>query len=453
MGQTISKVTNRVIGTTSNNNAVKGLTKTAPPHIPSIPGKGGTGVVVDPTTTIVIDPITGFTRGTSPFTPSEERQREFLQNRDDDFRKTIQQNVERTHNRTVKQKNQQNQSVTTTVASTVLQPQQGSSNNNNSTTNEIQMPEDLLKFITDMGPVVRNQPPSSHHNKNGPPPKLLAETLIQQRAPQSRTTSRRILSEERSSNEARNAIVPTTTTTTIDESVSVNEPVRMKPGHDTTRLVSNMPLATNIPGYETQRTTSFSTKLDVIDPNDLGFTMTQFYGLLATATAAVPSSSSSPTASTSTNTNDMPPSNTSTLKSTATATSTSITTTLPNNNIVEVNPQQQLRNIQLVQQAYKYIQIPVLLKDTDGSYIGTHPDLVTSLLGAHRGMKRVDTTQQARLTIHDLYEREVIKDSSDSNSNSSISNQQPPQQQLTATAVKSDEQRIAETMQMLTKRQ
>ena len=59
----------------------------------------------------------------------------------------------------------------------------------------------------------------------------------------------------------------------------------------------------------------------------------------------------------------------------------------------------------LLQNAYKYMRIPVLLKDTDGSYIGAHREHVPSLLGAHKGMKLLNTTTQAKLVLQELYER------------------------------------------------
>jgi hypothetical protein len=71
MGQAASKVASRVVGTSSTKGSKAHRIK--PEHIPSVPGKSA---VVGSTIT---DPLTGFTRGTSPLTPSEERQRQFLE--------------------------------------------------------------------------------------------------------------------------------------------------------------------------------------------------------------------------------------------------------------------------------------------------------------------------------------------------------------------------------------
>lgn len=341
MGQTVSKVANRVVGS-SNSKSVVAAVPVPKKHIPSIPGKtSADAAALGITSTTIVDPITGFTRGTSPLTPSEERQRQFLETRQNDFMKVQQQRSNEIHRNST---GSHNGSSTDSPTPTITLPPPGT---------DTKMPDDLLNFLKDMGPVIRSppKPPSTEDHQPRRIPRI------------SRMMQPSSDLQKESDND------PGAT------EINMNE---QKPGYDKTRITTNMPLATNIPGYETSRTTSFSTKLDVPDdPNDIpGYTMIQFYGLLSTE-----------------HSNEI----------------TSVDGIQNTDTNRGVNhDHQKTEHEQLLQNAYKYMRIPVLLKDTDGSYIGAHPDHVSSLLGAHRGMKLLDTTHQAKLVLQDLYEKELV---------------------------------------------
>jgi hypothetical protein len=336
MGQTVSKVANRVVGSSSTSSNGKSVVPKK--HIPSIPGKtSADAAALGITSTTIVDPITGFTRGTAPLTPSEERQRQFLESRQNDFMKIQQQRPNEIHRHSRRNGNTNDSPITTTTPPTTSTPPG----------TDTKMPDDLLNFLKDMGPVIRS------------PPKQLPSTEDRQ---QRRVPRISRLIQPSSDLQKESDIDPEATETNMNE---------QKPGYDKTRITTNMRLATNIPGYETSRTTSFSTKLDVPDdPNDIpGYTMIQLYGVLSTE-----------------HSNEI--------------------TSVDGIQNTDTNPKTERE--QLLQNAYQYMRIPVLLKDTDGSYIGAHPNHVSSLLGAHRGMKLLDTTHQAKLVLQDLYEKELL---------------------------------------------
>ena len=368
MGQSASKVANRVVGSilTSSTSG----TVVRPKHIPSIPGKtSADAAALGITSTVIVDPITGFTRGTAPLTPSEERQRQFLESRQTEFQTQQQQ---RQPDDFVKHRNGSvhhsgnDRTVSTTTTTATSQERQAPPPPPGTDT---KMPEDLLNFLKDMGPVIRS--PSTTPLTDDPKRRV---PRIARMLPSSVDSPM-----ERDHDQ-------------VHDGTSRPE---LKPGYDKTRITTNMPLATNIPGYETSRTTSFSTKLDVHDPNEIpGYTIVQLYGLLA-------EHFNNPTTTTGSTSDGI-------TKSASSASTTDDTTKSYSTTKEEEDQQQRQQHEQLLQNAYQYIQVPVLLKDSDGSYIGAHPAHVSSLLGAHRGMKRLDTQTQAKLILQELYEQNLV---------------------------------------------
>jgi hypothetical protein len=228
------------------------------PHIPSMPGKGGP------------DTLSGFSHDAGAKSQKEEVQRQFLQ---------TQQGV----NADFKDK----------------------------------LPDDLIKFMTDVGPLKRKE---------------------------EITTQRRRL--------------PRTTSSLMDSSDHV---VSQSPAADKTRRTENMRLAENIAGFETSRTTSFSHRQDVVDPDDGGLDVVQFYGLL-TGQSSIES--------------------------------------FCKPNIDEHERKQQL---QLLEQSLQYLQLPVLLRDSDDTYVGAWPEKATDLQQEHRGMVELPKTC-AKLVLDDLWD-------------------------------------------------
>lgn len=128
---------------------------------------------------VATDPLTGFSRGSGLSTPQEEAQSRFLR---------------------------------------------GSQHQNNNKKKASEMPPELIKFMTDVGPLKHK-----------------------------------------------------------DESM-MKRKTRMT---DSSRKTENMRLAEQIEGYETARTTSFSTKQDKPDENDFGLDVVQLFGLLSKRPAGV----------------------------------------------------------------------------------------------------------------------------------------------------------------------
>jgi hypothetical protein len=307
MGQTASKVVNRVVGGQAT---LTGAASKVKPerHIPSIPGKSGAV-----SGSIMTDPISGFTRGTSPLTPSEEKQRQFLEGR---------------HGRT-RDASRTGAPPTMTTSDYMHQDK---------------LPDDLLKFITDMGPVVANAA-------------AVTTTTTEQHNQRPRRAPR---------------LVQLGTPDTDDTTELAAVPVSTNPAHDHSRHVVNMPLATNIPGYETSRTTSFSNTPDIVDPNDIGLDVVQLYSLVTCKSSMQDHLLLSP---------------------------------FSNENQDQQRQEQQV----MLENIVKYIQVPVLLKDTDGGYVGAWPEKVQFLIGAHRGMIELDTETRAKLVLQDLWETKQNK--------------------------------------------
>jgi hypothetical protein len=122
-----------------------------------------------------------------------------------------------------------------------------------------------------------------------------------------------------------------------------------KRGSDPTRRVEPMPLAENIPGFDTNRTTNFSYKEEVLQDGQL--VIEDFYRLLAR----------------------------------------------PDQLLFPESPKE------LLQQSYHFLHLPVILRDTDDTLVGAFPDRVDDLVRT----KLVPTEiTQVKLVLQDLVERQ-----------------------------------------------
>jgi hypothetical protein len=270
MGQGASKAFGRVISSGA---------KTT--HIPSIPGKSGTPSSVAP------DPFSGFTRGGKGVgMQQEEAQRHFLQS------------------------------------------QQGDP----SSIYSDKLPDDLIKFMTDVGPLKTDQDHAA-------------------------TTTKRLRIPRMSGSLFAPTLVDTYSTAKEEEPTK-----SQSPAHDKTRRTESMRLAENIAGIETSRTTSFSHKQDVANPNEIaGLDVVQMYGLLTGA--------SSP------------------------------------DSYCDDNSGSRAEKLHLLEQSMGYLQVPVLLRDSDRSFVGAWPEKVGALQQAHQGMEIVPQSR-AKLVLEDLWELE-----------------------------------------------
>ena len=124
-----------------------------------------------------------------------------------------------------------------------------------------------------------------------------------------------------------------------------------------TRQRHNMPLVQGIEGFETMRTTNFSEKGEKEDLNDVGLDLLDIYSLLR------------------------------------------------GNNVVNAALGEAARNKQekLLLQTKQYIGLPVLLKDSDGSYVGAWSEKVDDLQTEHKGMHLLSKTK-AIAVLEDLWE-------------------------------------------------
>lgn len=281
MGQGASKAAGRV-GAAAGAAAAESVKK-PPRHLPSLPGKNAaaTAAVANNTGDAPPDPRTGFTRGQGRQSDAEEAQRQFLQS----------------------------------------QPGRAPAEYTD------RLPADLIKFMTDAGPLT---------NPAAPNPGDSARTRL-----------------------------PRSAGATEDDGISAAPPhgASRSPSADRTRRTENMRLAQNIEGHVTKRTTSFSYKADVVDVNDVGLDVVQFYSLLTgkvAPEALCPGTAPAP-----------------------------------------ARAAQQ----EWLAQTVRYLQVPVLLQDSDESYVGAWPGKVEDLLREHHGMEVVPP-QRAKLVLQDLWEIE-----------------------------------------------
>jgi hypothetical protein len=230
-----------------------------------------------------------------------------------------------------------------------------------------EMPPDLIKFIQDVGPVRRSDEPSKK---------------MTQREPR----------------------LPRSVVTTTD---APPKQTHQHADFDPTRHVQSMRLAKNIPGFETKRTTSFSDRRDVVDPYDYGLDVVGFYHVLKMRNEHrknhTDDDDDQAFAETYYNATRPDPS-AKAVATTTTAPTTTTTTTTPEG--LEARRQ---RQTQLLQQSLQYIELPVLLKDDDESYVGTWPEKAAEFLEMPHFKMRPLSKHAAVLVLEDLYEIEQAK--------------------------------------------
>lgn len=135
--------------------------------------------------------------------------------------------------------------------------------------------------------------------------------------------------------------------------------IRQDQGDDTSsspvRKVESMRLAEGVEGIETTRTTNFSSKADLIDPNDVGMDVLEMYAFLSGKTGC----DNIPTGA----------------KEAATS-------------------------------MREYLSAPVLMEETtDNTFVGVPPEKAEELSQAHPTMKTLSSTR-AKLVLEDLWQLE-----------------------------------------------
>jgi hypothetical protein len=182
---------------------------------------------------------------------------------------------------------------------------------------------------------------------------------------------------------------------------SEQQPQRKTRLTDSSRKTENMRLAEQIEGYETARTTSFSTKRDKIDENDFGLDVIQMFGLLSSKQRSALDesllSTSTAAASSSTASTETVATETTTTATTETETETPpLTTTIPS------------QHAAMVELALKAIQLPVLMEDrADKSYIGVAPDRVN--VDPELQALTLLSKTRVKLVLEDLWEMDQNK--------------------------------------------
>jgi hypothetical protein len=183
------------------------------------------------------------------------------------------------------------------------QQQQDIGNDDNNNNTNLEMSEDLIKFLQDMGPVVVQRKPSTG-------PRVRKHELMEEQ----------------------------------------QEPTKLEQQGSNSRQIREMPIMQETP-YFTTRTTNFSRTKEQEDP--FGLTGRELYRLLQqkedvdVAVAA------------------------------AVVAATSTTTTQVQN--ANENEKQKEYYSNLLHNSIKYLQVPVIMKDTDDTYVGTWPESVADM--------------------------------------------------------------------------
>lgn len=204
-----------------------------------------------------------------------------------------------------------------------------------------EMRQDLIQFINDMGPLKRKDQMEEKKQRKTRLPKSLREQLDEQEAVSKRPVSQR-------------------------------------------KKVS-MPLAEKVEGYETIRSTSFSSKEEVIDPKDFGGTgdVLDIFELLHFKRKK---------------------------GSTDEAVDAFYRKHVSSERESKWDHEDQERHKTMLHNVLNSIELPIVMKDTDNSMVGAWPSRVEEL----KEIKLVELPpSQVKLVLHDLYdtsEKEVIVD-------------------------------------------
>lgn len=199
-----------------------------------------------------------------------------------------------------------------------------------------EMPPELIKFMRDIGPLKKQEDLSQPTNKN--------QTLPSSSSVKKKKRAPRGFREEDAKEEAEGRSM----------------------GDSSTRRRESMRLVEGIEGFETPRTTNFSTVQEQVDPNDVGVDLLDIYSLLRGS---------------------------------------------KNNGVVvnsSLDEAARRKQEELFRHTQEYLGLPVLLKDSDGSYIGAWPEKVAQLKEEHKGMHELPKTK-AIAVMEDLWEIEQKK--------------------------------------------
>jgi len=146
-----------------------------------------------------------------------------------------------------------------------------------------------------------------------------------------------------------------------------------------TRRRESMRLVEGIEGFETNRTTNFShAPLDAVDPNDVGIDLLQIYRLLLLRDDNQNANVAAPQL---------------------------------------VDPAARKERDRLLAHTKEYLELPVLMKDADDTYVGAWPHQVRDLRERHRGLREACTRTQVVPVLQDLWETEQNEKQQQASSN------------------------------------
>jgi hypothetical protein len=211
-----------------------------------------------------------------------------------------------------------------------------------------EMPDDLVKFLVDVGPVGKKKEDKKENINN----KLHAMQVKSSPAASSTKDNARVNPRQPNS-------IP------IDQ--ETGKAVESSP-----RVREEMPLAKNIGGFNTTRTTSFSYKQESENDRDFGVgDVLDIYDLVVRKH---------------------------TLSSIDEAVESFYQDRIKDRD-VKWTDEEQKGHRELLQQALKYVEIPIIMKDTDDSYVGAWPERVEEL----KHLKIVEMPKtKVKLVMEDL---------------------------------------------------
>ena len=226
-------------------------------------------------------------------------------------------------------------------------PRNHNPNNDDKKSSPLEMPPDFIQFLKDAGPL---REPGSDDKK----PRRRLPRLPRHLSP------------------------------LANDETAAEDSTKPPPGTDQSRHRQAMPLAEKVEGYETMRTHSFSTRQDLQDPRDFGLDVLDFYQLLTTTQQQ----SNDPQTLVNKFYDDHVMRNLKEDKESSEGPA--------------LTEQEQERHRGLLKQAAEVLELPVVLKDTDGiTYVGVSPHRVEDLV---RMQLQEVPKEQVKLVLEDLVE-------------------------------------------------
>jgi hypothetical protein len=208
-----------------------------------------------------------------------------------------------------------------------LKRQQKQNDPNHDASKPHDMPPELLQFLNDAGPLKQRNNNNSKDSKNIDKQKQ----VVKKRLPKIPGLDHDDNDREQQQQKQKQVSIPSSTS----------------PHSDSTRIQQSMPLAARVQGFDTTRTSSFSHKADIDDPKDFGLDILDLYRLVVRQ-----------------------PNHHHQDESLKRRQSQIYKEHVQNRDTSVWTEAEKEHHLKLLQYTQQYLQVPVILKDDDDTYVG-----------------------------------------------------------------------------------